>query len=307
MPRRHETEQPAEAAPQALEPAPQPVAPAVSNAQLARMSGVERNLALSARGAGNQALARSVRLIQRQDPPGGTATAAPPGRGLCAEFGDYWIVPDSTQVCYANVVGEQITETEFAALLAVWNKLKDGSGSVKITEKDDKGKDHAGFRDKILGLFGKLLSLPHGRLLVAGLVNGSQTVTIEPTSSRKIANATRGAGSLENADGTAGAGGGTTIRLDADLTDTSVVAFDKDGKEIAAPVWSILGHELIHAEHNAAGRNRRERAATNSAYSNLEEEETIDTGSGITENDLRSDAGLPDRFGHSGKDKRPRP
>jgi hypothetical protein len=130
-------------------------------------------------------------------------------------------------------------------------------------------------------------------------------VTIGPTSSRKIASATRGAGSLENADGTAGAGGSTTIRFDADLTDTSVVAFDAAGHELAAPIWSILGHELIHAEHNAAGRNRRNLAPrTSAAYGNREEEETIATGSGVTENALRSEHGLPARFGHGARDKR---
>lgn len=91
--------------------------------------------------------------------------------------------------------------------------------------------------------------MPGGRALVAGLVNGSQVVIIGPTSSRKVVTASRGAGSLENADGSAGTSGGTTIRFDADLTDTSVVVFDASGAEIAAPMWSNLGHELIHAEH----------------------------------------------------------
>lgn len=266
------------------------------NAALARMSAADRALALSGRAGGNAALARSVRMLARDD----TVTSAPPGRGQTTPFGQYWIVPDSTSQSLAGITGEQITETEFAAAQAVWDKLKDGTGNVKLTETDDKGGDHKGFKDKVLGYFGTMMSQPKGRALAAGLVNGSQAVTIGPTSSKKIANATRGAGSLENADGTAGAGGTTTIRMDADLTDTSVTVFDKTGKEIPAPGWSVLAHELIHAEHNAAGRNRRSLAATDGAYSNREEEETIATGSGVTENKLRAEHGMPDRHGHAG-------
>jgi hypothetical protein len=156
----------------------------------------------------------------------------------------------------------------------------------------------------MLVCFGKLLSQPGGRAMVAGLVGGSQVVTIGPTSSKKIAVATRGAGSLENADGSAGAGGSTTIRIDADLKDDAVVAFDKDGKEIPSPVWLILGHELIHAEHNAAGRNQRNKAGSSAAWGNAEEEATIATGSGFTENKLRAEHGMTDvRFGHGIKIK----
>ena len=135
---------------------------------------------------------------------------------------------------------------------------------------------------------------------MAGLVNGSQVVTIGPTSSRKIASATRGAGSLENADGRPA----PAARPRSASTPTyrrRVVAFDSAGKKLPAPIWSILGHELIHAEHNAAGRNRRGLAPKDSAaYGNCEEEETIATGSGVTENNLRAEHGLPDRFATAG-------
>ena len=92
--------------------------------------------------------------------------------------------------------------------------------------------------------------------------------------------------------------------MDADLRDDSVVAYDSAGKEIAAPVFEVLGHELIHAQHNAAGRNRRSQAATEAAYGNREEEETISTGA-VTENMLRGEHGLAgSRFGHGGRDTR---
>ena len=267
---------------------------------LGRMSDADRALALS--GASGHALARS--LLQRNG-DGTTATEAPPGRGVSTAFGDYWVVPDSTSVSYPDVVGEQITETDFAALEQVWNKLNDGTGQVHITETDDAGAEHAGFKAKMLGCFGSLMSMPGGRALVVGLVNGSQTVTIGPTSTRRVASANRGAGSLENPDGTAGAGGSSTIRFDADLTDTSIMTFDSAGGEHAAPVWLILGHELIHAQHNAAGRNRRNLPAVGgAAWGNREEEETIATGSGLTENALRSEHGMDPRFGHGIRDTR---
>jgi hypothetical protein len=234
--------------------------------------------------------------IQRQD------AGKIPGYGICTEFGDYWVVPDDTQMSY-NVEGEQITESEFTELQKAWDALKSGSGNIQITETDSAGNDHGGFKDKILEQFGKLLSRPTGRRLVIGLVNESKTVTIRPTSTRRVASASRGSGSLENADGTAGTGGTSTIEIDADLGDDDVKAYDAEGNEIASPVFIILGHELIHAQHNAAGRNRRNLAASDGAYSNKEEEETIATGS-LTENDLRHEHDIDERHGHAGRDTR---
>lgn len=225
-----------------------------------------------------------------------------PGRGKCTDFGDYWIVPDDTKVCYVGVVGEQITESEFAKLEAAYTSIKDGSGQIVVSEKDDKGGDHAGFKTKTVGQLAKLMSKPLGRKLILALLAGGQKVTIQPTSSMKIASAKRGAGSEENADGTAGAGGTTTIQIDADLADDKVLAFDKAGKEIASPVFLILGHELIHAKHNQEGRNKRSQAPTDAAFGNKEEEETISTGT-LTENGLRAEHGLGERHGHNGKVK----
>jgi hypothetical protein len=253
---------------------------------------------------GNRQMSGLMReaLLQRN----GTTTAAPPGRGLCTEFGDYWIVPDNTTVCYVGVEGEQITETQFAELRRTWDALKSGSGQVKVQETDNAGVVHAGFKNMVMGLFGTLLSAPAGRGLVTRLVNGSQAVTVMPTPRRMIGSANRGARSVENADGTAGAGGTSTIMIDDDLRDDSLTVSDEHGAQIAAPVWTVLGHELIHAEHNAAGRNRRNQASTDAAYPNREEQETIQTGS-LSENTLRGEHGLPNRHGHGVTDTRPSP
>jgi hypothetical protein len=244
---------------------------------------------------------RSMTAMLMRQPP---TTAAPPGRGLSTEFGDYWVVPDSTSVSLPDVVGEQITETEFAALQLAWDTLRAGSGAIKIEETDTSGTAHAGFKDMIMGLFGTLMSRPAGRGMVVRLINGSQTVTIKPTPRRMIGSASRGAGSVQNPDGTAGAGGTSTIMLDDDLRDDSLTVSDASGAPIPAPVWSVLGHELIHAEHNAAGRNRRNLPSTDAAYPNREEQETIETGS-LSEGTLRQEHGLPGRHGHGVTDTRP--
>jgi hypothetical protein len=230
----------------------------------------------------------------------------PPGRGLCTEFGDYWIVPDSTTVCYANIQGEQITESAFRALQADWDKVKDGSGRIQITETDSSGVQHGGFEASILQKIGLLMSAPTGRRLVQDLVNGSHAVTIRPSAAPIYggANAIRGSAStLEGPDGTSGGGGTTIIQIDPSCSDTDIKVYDASGNEIADPVFIFLGHEMIHARHNQEGHNRRNLPATDASYSNREEQETVE-GAGISENALRSEHGLPARHGSGGRDVR---
>ncbi|HAG85149.1 MAG TPA: hypothetical protein DCL61_29370 [Cyanobacteria bacterium UBA12227] len=251
------------------------------------------------------------RKIQRQD------TGEIPGRGVSTEFGEYWVVPDDTVTSYA-VEGEQITESEFAQLEATWEALKSGSGNIQITEIDSAGTAHGGFKDKILEQFGKLLSRPIGRRLVMDLVNGSQTVTIQPSSHRLIATTgqfTNDAFEINNPGGTrrAGSGSSCVIEIDADLQDDSIKAYDAVGNEIDSPVFIVLGHELIHAQHittgevrgtvNSGGRPVLD-PASDPAYGIAEEEDTIATGS-LTENGLRNEHGIDERYGHDAEDKRP--
>jgi hypothetical protein len=234
-----------------------------------------------------------------------TARQGPPGRGLCTEWGDYWIVPDDTRQCYANVQGEQITESEFARAQAAWDALRGNTGHIQISETDGNGTDHAGFRAEIMGHLGRLMSRRTGRELLIGLVNGTQTVTIRPSSAQIYGggHAIRGSDTLMGADGTPSAGGTTTIELDPGLRDTDVLVYDRDGNEISLPVFVTLGHELIHASHNATGSNRRNEVPADASYGNREEELTISEGT-VTENDLRREHGLTLRHGHQGSDTR---
>lgn len=246
--------------------------------------------------------------VQKRDeePAAGNAT---PGHSESTPYGEYWVIPDGTQVSRLNtgkpsITGEVITETEFAALTAAWTSIRAGAENIRITETGRDGTEYAGFRARVIAHFGSLLSRPVGRRLVMGLLEGSNTVTIVPGPPGMVAGAARGQGSLENADGTAGAGGDSTIILEAGLTDTDMVCFDRDGNEIGAPVFTILGHELIHARHNAAGRNRRQSPSTDAAYSNLEEEETVASGD-LTENMIRAEHGIEGtRHGSGGRDTR---
>jgi hypothetical protein len=233
----------------------------------------------------------------------------PPGHGIDTKFGTYWIVPDDTNKSYPGLDGEQITESAFAILENVWSQLESGSGNLVITEKDMNGKDHAGFKNNMLTQCGKLLSQPTGRSVVVNLLAGSTNkVTVRPSAAKMYGggNAIRvgGADALEKPGGQAGSGSGTIIQIDPSLKDEDIRVNDKDGNEISDPVFIILGHEMIHAQHNRAGRNRRDQAATSGDYSNKEEEQTVATGP-TTEKDLRSEHGLKARHGSGGRDTRP--
>jgi hypothetical protein len=221
-----------------------------------------------------------------------------PGRGRCTRFGDYWIVPDNTHQCYEDVAGEQITETEFAVLQADWNALVGGTGNILISESDNGGTAHAGFRENVLTQLGLLMSAPNGRVLVTGLIHGSQVVTIRPMEGTGgIAESGTSPDSIQNDDGSPNIGGTTTVYLSDSLTDDTAVAFDADGNELASPVFIMLGHELVHAVHNAAGINQRNAEASSTEWVNREEEVTI-AGPDLSENTLRAEHGLGERHGH---------
>lgn len=249
---------------------------------------------------------------QSMAPPAFSLSAAPPiqrsantprGREICTDFGDYYVVPDNTHQCYAGVTGEQITESEFAQLRADWESILNNSGSLQIAEDSRLGVAHPGFRARVLPMFARLLSRPTGRRLLHDLIVGAHLVKIVPSDSRVGAQARTTLPALENADGSAGAGAITMVEVDEDLSDTDLVAFDAAGNEIASPAFIVLGHELIHAQHNQRGRNANSLPGSTKAYPNGEEEQTIASGD-LTENDLRAEHGVELRHGHRGRDTR---
>ncbi len=79
---------------------------------------------------------------------------------------------------------------------------------------------------------------------------------------------------------------------------------------VVAPAHIVLGHELVHALHDK--RNERDPGNPDdyahgtplAHWGNLEEQRTISTGVGPTENRLRADHGLRAREGHTAKSRR---
>lgn len=111
--------------------------------------------------------------------------AGPIGRAETTDFGTYWVVPDGTGP-QAGITGEQITQTKFDELKAIWDKIKSGTGQIKISETGNDGTKYSGFKTMILSQFGKLLSKPVGRGVVASLISAGHTVTILPSGPKTI-------------------------------------------------------------------------------------------------------------------------
>lgn len=240
----------------------------------------------------------------------GAPTAAPPptptGRHETTAYGEYWVVPDSTTAPVQGAQGEQITESVFNRLKALWDRINAGSGKIKVIETDSAGKAHGGFKASIIAKLGKLMSHPHGRRLVTELDDGGFNVTIKPSPGKLLGGGSTSTTSdaLEKTGGAAGKGAASTIEIDPAVTDTDIKVYDSGGNQISDPVYIFLGHEMIHAHHNQRGHNQTRQAATDAAYGNAEEQQTISTG-GINENMLRSENGLDARVGHAGTDTRP--
>jgi hypothetical protein len=231
------------------------------------------------------------------------------GRHELTDFGEYWVVPDGTSHSLVGVQGEQIPEAAFAAVKSTWDKIKDGSDRIKITETDRAGRAHAGFKASITTRIGQLMARPSGRQLVTSLLAGGFDMTIRPSSVKVYGGAQTlglGTGVRENASGTAGAGGASIIEIDPAFTDADIKVYDASGVEISDPVFISLGHEMVHARHNQLGRNRTHLGAADPPrYHNREEEETIATGTlSVTENQLRAEHGLAARAGNRVVDKR---
>lgn len=265
---------------------------------------------------GRRTLVERAYPVQRkpsQAPPSAPSAAAPAapapsGRYEQPDFGGFWVVPDDTVGDVADAVGMQITETEYAAAAAAWAKIKDGSGRLTITERDDDGHVHAGFRANVIAQLGLLMMKPVGRGLLIAIVNGGAAVAICPSSEDVKGGAeTERAddGALQQADGRSGGGSASTIHVDPNFSEDDITVCNESFEPTSDPLYIVLGHELIHARHNQLGTNRQgERAVSRVGYPNLEEEQTIATGAGATENKLRAEHGLEARLGIFGDDRR---
>lgn len=90
--------------------------------------------------------------------------------------------------------------------------------------------------------------------------------------------------------------------------------FGEDGKVIETPFHVLLLHELVHVVHEARGELTTTHAASHAAYTNAEEEATIQGAPppgprmewhapvDLSENAYRDEVNLPERFGHKAGD-----
>jgi hypothetical protein len=135
------------------------------------------------RMAGGSSHSHAVQRKPGGPPAAETPAPKPVGTHKKTDFGEYWVVPDGTNPAAAKVGqnGKLIEQTKFTAVEGVWNKVKDGSGKLVITETDKNGGAHAGFKATTLPRIGMLMSAPRGRELITGLVKGSKKCTIRPS------------------------------------------------------------------------------------------------------------------------------
>lgn len=265
---------------------------------------------------GKRTLTMAAGPVQLQSDARGAPAVPPPaartpvGVHKKTEFGDYWIVLDGTSPADARIgqQGEVIELTRFTAVEHAWNNLQAGGGKLLIVETDTKGHAHGGFRATTLARLGMLMTRPKGRELVVDLVTGAKTCTIRPAPGEVSAGAQTdpvhgfdlGPGTMAN--GKNGPGDDSVVNVDVNWTDDRSRVYDAAGKLIANPVYIILGHELIHARHLAAGAIDMSGRADEAKA--REEEITISTGT-LTENDLRAEHGLAGRHGHRAAYKTP--
>ncbi len=103
-------------------------------------------------------------------------------------------------------------------------------------------------------------------------------------------------------------GAGSTIQLSG----RAKTMLDANGQEIPHPFFLTVAHELIHAYHNSYGKNKGVICCGNKeVWTNDEEYKTIigwpsknpqlRTRPKISENSIRSEHNLPDRFSHHDK------
>jgi hypothetical protein len=174
-------------------------------------------------------------------------------------------------------------------------------GTIKI----GKGliiKGDPAFQSKVLADLGKIAGTPTGAKLLSSIENSGKTVTIVKTSGGNTENADNFNNGLRKADGTPGPGSNSTVKFNPDKTQIG------DGSEpwMNRPTSVGLGHELIHAAHDANGTTEYDHSNPSKSPQNYETQTVglkdtkngapVDySGNDFTENKLRKDLGEPER------------
>lgn len=139
------------------------------------------------------------------------------------------------------------------------------------------------FRKDTREALDRLAATPTGKAVIKSIADSKKTVTIEETTANNGSCRRATEDANKNKDGTPGKGSDSTISFNPRFTPGGI------------PNEDVLGHEMIHAEHNATGA--RETGKTGG----VKDEELKTVGlppfpqKGLTENSLREDLKLPAR------------
>ena len=148
----------------------------------------------------------------------------------------------------------------------------------------------------------KFLTSPTGSKWAGAFGKTGKSITIKPIpASDTQANAftiAKGSGAYPKADGSNGAGANSDIEFNPSLT---MQYSASDGSNPTMQPHQILGHEMIHALHNAQGNNLAGNTQP-APYDNEEESQTIGVNGHdsdpITERQMAGDAGISNRPDH---------
>lgn len=226
--------------------------------------------------------------------PAQAAAGPQPQRGTFLDWA-IMIVPDGYNGAMPRT--NWIRASTKAHYEALYSQIAGGSTQLKIFETSGSSHGHSntsypGFKDRVLRMIKRLLTVHPGRQLISGIANGGSEVWIRPSEREYIAT-TYSDSSTDDRNGT---GTGSIVYMDPTLNNSSIQAYDARSNTIASPVYLILGHELIHARHNQLGT--RDTTARTDGYDDNEEYNAIAGGPGVTENQLRRSYGLGQRDGH---------
>ncbi|OJJ19868.1 hypothetical protein BKI52_15415 [marine bacterium AO1-C] len=181
------------------------------------------------------------------------------------------------------------------------------AGKLIISEQDYNQQSHEGFANAMVRAIAALITKPLGQQLVKQLINAPKTTRIVPGKDPLTGPEWQ---ARDEESGPSGTRWGianllttdkadTVVFMPPNYTDSDFTMYGTNFQEIASPEYITLGHELIHAYHltNGTGYGGHVESSLHQEYDNKEEQETIQTGD-ITENLLREEQGLAQRFGH---------
>jgi type VI secretion system secreted protein VgrG len=158
------------------------------------------------------------------------------------------------------------------------------------------------YQAKVLADLQTIAGTPTGTKLLSDIDKSGKTVTIQKTTGGNSENADNFNDGLRKADGTPGPGSNSTVDFNPDKTQIG------DGSEpwMTRPTAVGLGHELIHAAHDANGTTEYDSSNPGKSPQNYETQDVglkdtkngapVDySGNDYTENKLRKDLGQPER------------